>query len=70
VVRYNARAAGGAGMIGGVRFSKVTTSFGNPGEPSARYRKLPLEEYTEAQRKVFYYTPESKREERCKWIAR
>ncbi|APR84829.1 Hypothetical protein A7982_10178 [Minicystis rosea] len=68
-VRGNAAAGRGAtDPIGGVRFTKVTTPFGNPGEGSARYAKLPLAEYPEGERKVFYYSPESKREERCKRI--
>lgn len=76
VTHYNesarANAAAGNGgptdVLGGVRFTKVTTPFGNPGEGSERYRKRPLAEYGEDQRKVFYYSPESKREERCKRI--
>ena len=68
--RANAAAGrGGTDPIGGVRFTKVITDFGNPGEGSERYRKRPLAEHAENQRKVFYYSPESKREERCKRIA-
>jgi hypothetical protein len=78
VTHYNAAAPvggrpgrdGATDMIGGVRFTKVTTPIGNPGEPAERYRRRPIAEYPEDQRKVLFYTPESKREERCRWIAR
>lgn len=76
VDHYNAdnidlRAQGkGGDSIGGVRFVKVTTPFGKPGDGSARYVKQPLSSFTADQRKEMYYTPESKREERCAQIGR
>jgi hypothetical protein len=71
VKHYNEAARGHGGeAIGGVQFTKVTTPFGNPGEGSERYKRRPLAEVPEDQRKVLYHSPESKREERCKWIGR
>lgn len=68
--RYNARNSQKNGMIGGVRFTKVMTPFGDPGEGSARYQRRALRDVPEDQRTVLYYSPQSKREERCKWTAR
>lgn len=58
---------GATDPLGGVRFSKVTVPIGNPGEGADRYRRRPLADYPEDQQKVLYYTPEKKREERCRW---
>lgn len=68
--RENAKRSLGGEVLGGIRLLKVTTPFGKPGEPAERYQRKPLTDYPEDQRKVLYYSPQSKREERCKWIAR
>jgi hypothetical protein len=60
----------GGDEIGGVRFVKLTTPFGNPGDGSPRYERKPLTSFAEDQRKDMYYTPESKREKRCAQIGR
>jgi hypothetical protein len=59
-----AQGRGGA-PIGGVRFTRVSVPFGKPGDGSARYEKKPLADHPAEQRHPLYYTPESKREERC-----
>lgn len=56
--------------IGGVRFVRLNVPFGQPGDGSPRYERRPLATYPDDQRKDFYYTPESKREERCSRIGR
>jgi hypothetical protein len=58
----------GEAPIGGVRFVRLHVPFGAPGDGSARYQRKPLAEYPEDQRKELYYTPESKREERCRQL--
>jgi hypothetical protein len=70
VTHENARRTLGGDPIGGIRLLKVTTPFGKPGEKEERYRPKPIAEYPKDQRKTLYYSPISKREERCKWIAR
>jgi len=55
----------GGEPIGGVRFVRLHVPFGKPGDGSARYERKPLDGYPTDQRKDLYYTPESKREERC-----
>jgi hypothetical protein len=71
VSRFNEAARKeGRALIGGVRITKLAVPFGKPGGTEERYRKKPLAEYPEAQQKVLYFTPESRREERCKWQAR
>ena len=67
----DAAARGQAGdPIGGVRFVKLHVPFGKPGDGSPRYERKPLDAYPDDQRKHLYYTPESKREERCNRIGR
>lgn len=65
-----ANAASGHGgttdRLGGVRFVRLNLPFGDPGEGSERYRRKAIAEVPEDDRKVLYYSPESKREERCK----
>jgi hypothetical protein len=56
--------------IGGVRFVRLHVPVGTPGDGSPRYWKAPLSAYPEDERKDLYYTPESKREERCTRIGR
>jgi hypothetical protein len=51
--------------IGGVRFVRVSVPVGDPGDGSPRYERKPLDAYPADQRKDLYYTPESKRHERC-----
>jgi len=66
-------AAAGTGAtpeIAGVRFIRILVPLGAPGEPEGRYTRRPLGEYPAEERKDLYWTPESKREERCKQIAR
>jgi hypothetical protein len=60
----------GGNPIGGVRFSRLRTSFGRPGDGSPRYEQRPLSTYPAAERADLYYTPESKRQERCARIDR
>jgi hypothetical protein len=51
--------------IGGVRFVQIHVPVGAPGEDVARYTRRPLTSYAADERKDLYYTPQSKREERC-----
>jgi hypothetical protein len=51
--------------IGGVRLLSLRIPLPNPGEPLERNRRLPLAEYPESERHVFYHTPRSKAAERC-----
>jgi hypothetical protein len=51
--------------IAGVRFLSLRVPFGKAGEPAERYQRKPLEAYPEEMRKEWYWTPISKREERC-----
>jgi hypothetical protein len=60
----------GGDPIGGVRFVRLQVPFGAPGDGSARYERKPLSAYPADQRKDLYYTPESKRQERCTRIGR
>jgi len=64
VVEVAAQGRGGD-SIGGVRFVRLRLAFGKPGDGSARYEAKPLGVYTPAERTDLYYTPESKRQERC-----
>jgi hypothetical protein len=76
VDRYNgdviaAEAAGrGGARIGGIRLTRLTLPFGDPGEGSERFARKPLAAIPEDERKVLYHTPESSREKRCPQIAR
>ena len=58
----------GGEVIGGVRFVRLHVPFGKPGDGSARYERMPLDTYPADQRKNLYWTPESKREERCRLL--
>lgn len=55
---------GGGELIGGVRFLSLRIPFGEPGE-AQRYERKPLASYPEEMRKNWYWTPQSKREDRC-----
>jgi hypothetical protein len=52
--------------VGGVRFVRIHVPVGTPDDGQARYEHKPLADYPAEERKDLYYTPESKREERCK----
>ena len=52
--------------IGGVRLLSLRIPFARPGEPEQRYRRRPLGDYPEDERKIWYYTPAARREERCR----
>ncbi len=60
----------GRDVIGGVRFVRLHVPFGKPGDGSARYDRKPLDAYPADARKDLYYTPQSKREQRCAEISR
>jgi hypothetical protein len=51
--------------IGGVRLLSLRIPLPVPGEHLERFRRLPLAEYPQDQRHVFYHTPRSKAAERC-----
>jgi hypothetical protein len=51
--------------IAGVRFVRLHVPVGTPGDGQQRYEKKPLSSYPDEVRKDLYYTPESKRDERC-----
>ena len=52
-------------QLGGIRVLSLRLPLPRPGEPLARMERRPLAEYPESVRKNFYYTPQSKRAERC-----
>ncbi len=56
--------ASGAAPIGGVRFSSLRLSYPAPGEHVARYQRPPLATYA-GERHDWYWTPKSRRSERC-----
>jgi hypothetical protein len=56
--------------IGGIRLVQLRLPVGTPRDGSPRYERRPLSEYGADERKDLYYTPESKREERCSLIGR
>lgn len=76
VGHYNADAVDAAAqgngreLLGGVRFVRLLLPFGDPGEGTERYARKALAEQPADQRKDLYWTPESKREERCARIRR
>jgi hypothetical protein len=51
--------------IGGVRLLSLRLPLPSPGERVARPVRLPLSSYSEADRHEWYWTPKSKRAERC-----
>lgn len=51
--------------IGGARFLSLRIPFGNPGEKVERTKREPLATYPEEMRHNWYWTPKSKRQERC-----
>jgi hypothetical protein len=55
----------GGGPIAGVRFLSLRIPFGKPGDPVPRYAYRPLAEFPVEQRHNWYWTPQSKRNERC-----
>lgn len=76
VGHYNADAVDAAArgearaLLGGARFSRLLLPFGEPGQGTPRYVRRALGDVPADQRKDLYWTPESKREERCARIAR
>lgn len=52
--------------IGGIRFSSLRIPLPKPGETIERYSRKPLAVYPESQQKAWYFTPQSRREERCR----
>jgi hypothetical protein len=63
VLRRNT-AAGGV-QLGGVRFSSLRLPYPAPGEHVSAYAHLPLASYPSDQRHDWYFTPRSRRLERC-----
>jgi hypothetical protein len=61
--RYNATASK---EIGGVRFLSLRIPYPAPGEHVTPYERRPLASYPKDQRKDWYWTPRSKRAERCR----
>jgi hypothetical protein len=51
--------------IGGVRLLSLRIPLPKPGDRLERVSRLPLADYPEEQRKIFYHTPGSKLAERC-----
>ncbi len=51
--------------IGGVRLLSLRIPIPPVGSAFERYQRYPLSHYPEAERKVFYHTPESVRDRRC-----
>lgn len=63
VSRHNAREPDK--RIGGVRFSSLRIPYPAPGSRIEPYERKPLASYTQDQRHDWYWTPGSKRRERC-----
>lgn len=64
VTRHNARAPKEE-RIGGVRLLSLREPLPEPGKPVSPYTRKPLDSYPNDQRKNWYWTPSSKRAERC-----
>lgn len=58
-------AASGGPAIGGVRFASLRIGYPAAGEHISRYERLPLASYSGDQRHDWYWTPRSRRFERC-----
>ena len=70
IARHNERFSRGddvapLGMIGGIRLSSVRVPFPAPGERIERYRFRPLADFPQSYKKIWYYTPTSRRERWC-----
>ncbi len=63
VKRHNA--ASGAPPIGGVRFSSLRLPYPAPGEHVAPFEQRPLASYSADQKKDWFWTPTSRRAQRC-----
>ena len=61
VKRQNAAGA----RIGGVRFSSLRLDYPKPGEHVSPYEQRPLSNYSGEQKHDWYWTPSSRRAERC-----
>jgi len=57
--------ASGASPIGGVRFLSLRIPYPPPGEHIEPYTRKPLASYPKDQRKEWYWTPQSRRAEKC-----
>jgi hypothetical protein len=62
VSRHN---AGTAPKIGGVRFSSLRLPYPKLGDTVHAYERKPLSEHPEGVKKAWYWTPASKRRDRC-----
>jgi hypothetical protein len=68
VDRHNARAREArekVGLIGGIRTQSIRVPLPQPGQKIEPYARLPADSYPEDQRRYWYWTPRSRREERC-----
>jgi hypothetical protein len=68
VERHNARAGSGVeevGLIGGIRTLSIRVPLPEPGRKIQPYARLPAASYPEDQHHHWYWTPMSRREERC-----
>jgi hypothetical protein len=57
--------AGSGPKIGGVRFSSLRLPYPKLGEEVRPYGRKPLSEHPESVKKAWYWTPASKRRDRC-----
>jgi hypothetical protein len=57
--------AGSGSKIGGVRFSSLRLPYPKLGDEVRPYERKPLSEHPESVKKAWYWTPASKRRERC-----
>ncbi len=51
--------------IGGVRFSSLRLAYPAPGQHVSKFEQLPLSAYSGEQKHDWYWTPESRRAQRC-----
>ncbi|HEX7668761.1 MAG TPA: hypothetical protein VF395_04220 [Polyangiaceae bacterium] len=68
VGRHNARAREGRetiGLVGGIRTQSIRVPFPKPGQKVEPYVRLPADSYPEEERRYWYWTQKSRREERC-----
>jgi hypothetical protein len=56
-------------QVGGIRFVKLRRPIPDPGMPVNRWMRLPLSNHAPEQRVNLYWTPRSRRAERCGGIA-
>ncbi len=68
VSRHNARVSLGGeriGFIGGIRTQSIRVPLPKPGDKSQPYRRLPADSYPTDEHHYWYWTPGSRRAERC-----